>query len=307
MVDHVTKEQIQAARKADLYDFCLTHHPDDFKKEGNSLRFKHNKSISIKRGYSGYTDFATEEKGNSIKFLTEYLGYGFVDAVNALTQNDMTASNTIPNTKKKQTVLNPDPFLLPSAVSGSYTQLLAYLTKTRHIPAYVVQKMIDHRILYQEKDHNNAVFVNPERTMAEIHGTLSGSSFKQSMYKDSRDAFWWFKSGSTLQGRPSKTYICESAIDAMSLYAIHENKKANLPVASQVLGLQTLYVSLSGVANTQKIDRIIKNTHGSIILAVDNDPAGHALCEKYKGIDRIITDPPPDPFKDWNEMLQSST
>ena len=193
MVDHVTKEQIQAARKADLYDFCLTHHPDDFKKEGNSLRFKHNKSISIKRGYSGYTDFATEEKGNSIKFLTEYLGYGFVDAVNALTQNDMTASNTIPNTKKKQTVLNPDPFLLPSAVSGSYTQLFAYLTKTRHIPAYVVQKMIDHRILYQEKDHNNAVFVNPERTMAEIHGTLSGSSFKQSMYKDSRDAFWWFK------------------------------------------------------------------------------------------------------------------
>lgn len=307
MADYVTKEQIHDARRVDLFDFCMRHYPDLFKTEGNSIRFRNNKSISIKRGYHGYTDFATDETGNSIDFLVRYLNYDMVSAVYALLDDTVTVISDTENTEKQTNHPISNSFMLPPSVSGPYTQLFAYLTKTRKIPAYVVQKMIDHQILYQENGHNNIVFVNPERTMAEIHGTLSGASFKQSMYKDERDAFWWFKSGSTLQGRPSKTYICESAIDAMSLYTIHENEKAQLPLASRCLGLQTLYVSLSGVANTQKIDRIIKNTHGPIILAVDNDDAGRALCEKYKGIDRIIKDLPPDPFKDWNEMLQSNT
>ena len=84
MSDNNLKEQIKAARHADLYAFLVKYHDSNFKHEGDSIRPKDNHSISIKKGYNGYKDFSTEETGNSIDFLTKYMGYTFLDSVNAL-------------------------------------------------------------------------------------------------------------------------------------------------------------------------------------------------------------------------------
>ena len=84
METNVTKEQIQAARKVDLHRFLLHHHPNEVLQEGESIRLCCNHSISIKEGYCGYTDFATDETGNSIDCLIHYFNYTLPDAVNAL-------------------------------------------------------------------------------------------------------------------------------------------------------------------------------------------------------------------------------
>lgn len=78
---------------------------------------------------------------------------------------------------------------------GKYKNLFAYLTKTRKIPAEVVQKLLDEELIYQESEHNNIVFVNNQRTFAEVHGTSSyGKSFHGIVKNSDTLAFWWFKS-----------------------------------------------------------------------------------------------------------------
>ena len=306
MAQNVDHALLQEARRADLYDFCIHHHADMFTREGNSIRPIWNHSISIKRGYAGYKDFSSDETGNSVDFLTRYLDYDLVSAVLALTG---TNPQSTPEHCKKQAVFEQEKavFQLPPAVKGRYAQMIAYLNQTRKIPVPVIQKLIDQRILYQEAEHNNAVFVNAERTMYEMTGTLSGSRFKQVQYKDDVSAFWWFKSGA-LKGKPTGIYVCESAIDAISLFTIHAYQHAINPVSSTFMDVQKLYVSLSGVANTQKVDLLMQHRNGPVFLelAVDNDDAGRALCEKYQGTDLYVTASlPPDPYKDWNEMLQA--
>ena len=65
----VSKELIRAARRADLYTFLVTQHPGDIvqdRHDRSSVRLRDNHSISIKQGYTGYTDWATGETGNSL-------------------------------------------------------------------------------------------------------------------------------------------------------------------------------------------------------------------------------------------------
>ena len=61
---NVSKEQIRAARQVDLYEFLTNRHNGSFIREGRSIRPRNNHSISIKEGYAGYMDFATNEGGN---------------------------------------------------------------------------------------------------------------------------------------------------------------------------------------------------------------------------------------------------
>lgn len=80
----VSKAQIHDARFTSLYDFLISQHRDSIKVEGDSVRLSSNHSVSVKRNYFGYLDFATGEKGNPIDFLIKYFGYTFVEAVESL-------------------------------------------------------------------------------------------------------------------------------------------------------------------------------------------------------------------------------
>ena len=68
---HFNREELKQARMTDLYDFLMKHHRSEFRMDGNSLHPVHNGSLSIKKGYHGFKDFATDEKGNSVDFLTK--------------------------------------------------------------------------------------------------------------------------------------------------------------------------------------------------------------------------------------------
>lgn len=121
---YFTQAQLQQARKTNLYEFLIKYHFNDFSREGKSIHLKNNRSISIKQGYCGYMDFATEEKGNSIDFLTKYMGYQLDEAVFALCQNGIIKDLDIQQEyKHKQATLQ-----LPEATSEAYKHLYAWIT-----------------------------------------------------------------------------------------------------------------------------------------------------------------------------------
>lgn len=267
----VTKEEIRMARTANLYDYLLHIHPDEFKREGHWLRMKSNPTICMKKGCGGFKDYATLETGNSVDFLVRHMNYDFVTAVSGLTAWRI-----------------PLPRSDPPARSVTFPQraenddaVCRYLSG-RGITDEIIQRLIVDGLLYQDV-HRNAVFRNAAGDFYESRGTWPGKAFHQ-CGKKTPDCFWSF----VPDGIAEKAYICEGAIDAVSLYLIHS-----------LHGIKTssnAYCGIAGVANQQTIERIQKWLPS--VLAVDNDMAGSQCRLRNTEITSLIPQ-----NKDWNEDL----
>lgn len=283
MSQNVTAEQIQIARRTDLYAFLLKYHDSGFKHEGDSIRLKSNHSISIRRGYAGYKDFATSETGNSVDFLINYMGYGLVNAVQALTADSI---NPALSTAAQQPAVNNIPPQFPTPVDGRYKNLFAYLAG-RGISTRTIQALVSRKIIYQEKNRNNIVFINFERDFAELHGTYTyGKSFHGVVSNCRHDGFWWFRTSKTAK----TAYICEAAIDAISLHELHKMQKNPK---------DAYYISIAGVAKQAAIDRL-KNSLLTPVIAVDNDDVGQKCRERNADLAYILPT-----RKDWNDDLKA--
>lgn len=300
MEDFVSHDQIRIAREADLYGYLFDEHNNEIAVEGDSIRLDDDHSVSIKKGYSGFNDFSTGDTGNAVDCLMKYFGYNFQGAVLSLCEY-MKYDTTGPSDEDDKAIqvsdgTQPMPqkisdIELPEPVYGFPKNLYAYLTQTRKIPKNIVQGLIEEGVMYQAREHNNIVFVNPERTFAELRGTNTYKSFHQVMFSDST-AFWWFK-GEGVRSTPTIAFICESAIDAISLYCMHR--------ALDKWEHNVLYCSIAGVANQKRIDRIKADMDTAglpTVLAVDNDAAGEQCRERNPGCELAI----PHYWKDWNEV-----
>ena len=281
MENFVTRDKIISARKADLYQYLLKNHYDEVEIEGNSIRLGSNHSISIKVGYNGYYDFATGESGNAIDCLTRHFGYTFVEAVNSLIDTSHVQISIKHREKTKDTNLS-----LSELFRGISKNMFAYLTKIRLIPREVIEKLMNDQLIYQESTHNNIVFINKQKTFGEIHGTNSFKSFHGILKGSDSLGFWWFKSNH-IESQVRTVYICESAIDAISLYWLHQTKD---------LKLSNMYCSIAGVANQKKIDLLKRCVDIEVVLAVDNDSAGN-VCRRRNA--ELKTEIPM--LKDWND------
>lgn len=289
-MEHFSEDQKKRARKADLYEFLMANHAELFKRDGDSIHPRDNGSLSIKRGYCGYKDFATDETGNSIDFLVKHLGYQIDDAIFALLgETSADASNGSVSSRPATTTKTSEPEkkeppTFPEEADGAFRNLFAYL-KFRGISQDTIQTLIDKKLIYQEKAHNNIVFANGVRDWGELHGTYTqGEKTFHGMVRNSRmDGFWSMKSGEMVK----VVYICEAAIDAISLYELHrlDGRKE-----------EAAFVSIGGVAKQPAIDRIKKKYR--VIMAVDNDAAGSECRKRNAELESIIPH-----NKDWNEDL----
>lgn len=282
MTHNVSKEQIEAAKHTDLYAFLVQHHDYNFIHESDSIRLRNNHSISIKKGYCGYKDFGNSETGNSIDFLMNHMGYDFVEAVQALLDN----AQIVCATKEEQPHAENVPLKFPVPVDGNYKNLFAYLIG-RGISAETIRMIIQKNIMYQKKKNNNIVFINAEKNFAEIRGTYTyGKAFHGIVSSCRHDGFWWFRTSKDA----TIAYICEAAIDAISLYELHK-LQGKIDAA--------YYISIAGATKQPAIDRL-KHSELHLILAVDNDVAGQNCRDRNPELEYILSD-----NKDWNEDLQA--
>lgn len=280
----VSKDEINLARTACLYDYLWRRHPDHFKKTASNLYLKGNNSLVIRRGGYGYKDYATSETGNGIDFLTMHLGYSFQEAVQALAGTQCTprasseASIHMPEELPSRTIH------LPPAAAKPYSRLYAFLMK-RGIPGSLITLLVEQGLLYQSKGTNNIVFTNPERDYYELRGTYTYA--KKPFHgcgKTRPDRFWYLRGGTSCD----TVYITEAAIDAISLFLLHRQQKVNTS--------KNVYASIGGVSNNATIDRIKRHKHA--VLAVDNDEAGEKCRRRHSDLEYILP-----VHKDWNEDL----
>lgn len=315
----VSKDQYNRACSVDLFEFLVRNHSSAVKVEYGSALLLADKHVSVKRGFHGYRNFRTDEKGNNIDYLMNFLGYDYQTAVLALIGEVGTQTDYVP-------VVNPPipetkEIALPDPLNGRYKNLYAFLT-ARKIPADVIQLLIDRGILYQSREGNNIVFVNPQGDYCELRGTNSYADrrcrkrsecsrycpgdhtwcknmdacadYKPDPFHGCRktrpDRFWYFDPEPGKETR--HIYICEAAIDAVSLYVIH-GKQGRIDGKS-------VYVSIGGAANQKTIDRISQNSkQGTVVLAVDNDEAGQECRNRNPGLAYLLPK-----NKDWNDDLK---
>lgn len=274
----VKRTQILAAKNGRLFEFLMCCHPSSFKREGNSLRLQSNRSISVKRGYYGYLDFSTGETGDGIDLLVRHLGYTFQDAVTAL-------SGFVTGTSKPGSVGKSGQQTLQLPECSPHTSAVEQYLCRRGIPQGVIRNLLERKLLYQDAEHSNAVFLSRRKDFAEIRGTIQGKVY-HSVRKKSSDLFWGYHPDP--ETRCTKAFVCEGAIDALSLYVLH--------ILNQQADPGYVYCSIAGVANQKTIDRIA--SYLPIVLAVDNDEAGQKCRERNPGVEAVIPSK-----KDWNEDL----
>ena len=265
------------------------------------------------------------DSGNGIKFLTEHMKYTETEAVLALAEG-RTAKTchelNLSNSETKGVIEVPPSFPVPD--KGFPSALFAYLNKTRKISKEIIYMMLRMNIIYQYRNGKciNIMFRNPRNDWAEIHGTntfaeqrckkkeactrykpdpedkygrclfSSCDKYKRDSFhgvlgnNTCRNAFWYLKANAEV---PSETvYICEAAIDAVSLFELHQMSGNNMNAA---------YVSVGGVNKQETIRRIL-DKHRHPVIAVDNDDSGKACRERNKDVESIIPE-----NTDWNEDL----
>lgn len=312
-----TKEQIVKARKANLFNFLINHYEMDYILEGDTLHPRNNPDISIRKGYGEYKDL--DVYGNSIDYLMYYLHYEFDEAVSLLLEEGDASLDRHKYVRKNMKPQTKESVELPY-IGSNNEQIITYLTG-RGISNETVKMLISKGLLYQD-ENNNAVFVNSEFDWGEIRRTDTLADYKcvhensclkfwnaednglcesrtyckryksntfRSILKNSRrDGFWWFQSGNS---PAAFIYICESAIDAISLYELNQLEGSNL---------NAVYVSIGGANKQAAIDRIkSKKCDRMVVIATDNDVTGNE-CRDRNFPDAYSKMPK---NKDWNEDL----
>lgn len=280
----VGEEMKKRARRADLAAYLSVNYPETVKIVSGKLRSVEHNSLYISAEY-GYHRFSNGEHGNAIDYLMRYLNKSFVDAVIELQDYSADPGFAVNESdkaclrKKQAHTVGEKRTSLPKK-SDSTVRVCLYLTQQRKLDEDTVGKAMETGTLYQD-DHGNCVFASPSGDYAEIKGTVilsGGKTFKQECSR-SPGSYWVFDPGH------DKVFVCESAIDALSLFEME--------------GPGYSYASMGGL-KSNRLTKIRKD-YKFCVIAVDNDPAGDAFVERNcPDLPRLKSF-----LKDWNDDLKS--
>ena len=92
----VTKEQIQAAREADLFTYLQFHEPGVLKQDGPNFRHKEHDSLVYVTGKRYWYWNSRGRSINALDYLIQIRGYGLVDAVHALVGGENPTGTGLP-------------------------------------------------------------------------------------------------------------------------------------------------------------------------------------------------------------------
>lgn len=282
--EKITKEQIEAARSANLADYFRTH-GYDCEQRKDELHIKGYGGFYVNVNTNQWTCFSENKGGsNAVNCLTEMLGLDFKTAVKELAASTISYTprreNNSFSAKKKELVL-PEK-------AENMQRVFAYLCKTRGISSEIVSQLAHEKLLYQDV-RGNAVFVHKndggEIVGAEIQGTNSEKRYKGVAQGTSESVF------AVKIGEPKKCYVFESAIDLLSFKQLANPQKIQ----------NSLLVSMAGL----KLNSLKSITEKGIKMysCVDNDDAGRTFttASNFTPCRRILEE---NGVRDYNELLQ---
>ncbi len=280
-----------------------------------SWTLKEHDSLVIKPDAKGSHQWfiwnSTGYKGSVIDFAAALNGWSVPQAISELRKllsvherppirADPPSRTPLPkaDTTKESTVLS-----LPEHGKGQ-GRVFAYLCKTRGLSNSVVSAMVHEKKLYQDA-RGNAVFVGMDYDgkpkYGALRGTLSDVQFRGDISGSRKDV--GFSMGLVGQS-PTRLFVCEAPIDAMSIASMLEHYGRN-PNAYA-------YLALGGTATNALEYHLAHHPQlKTIYLCQDNDAAGHksrAACRvllEQAGYTGQIIDKPPI-GKDFNDDLRTT-
>lgn len=285
MFIYFTEEQKQRANAVDLEDFLLRNN-EKLMRSGREKRLASDHSITI-RGNEWY-DHASREGGLAIDFVKRFYNLGFPEAMSMLLGEEgevYRAAERKPEPEKT--------FELPEA-NHDTRRVFAYLTKTRLLDPDVVSEFIKAKLLYEDAQFHNAVFVgfDSEGTARHAHkrGTCTrGNPFKGNVEGgDPRYSFHY-------TGQSDTVYVFEAPIDLLSFITLYRKEWK-----------RHSYVSLCGVAEHALLQILSENANiKRIVLCLDHDAAGieaaGRLSETVEKLGYQEVFLIQSRYKDWNE------
>ena len=315
-----TQEQIDKANQTNLEEF-LQQKGERLRKTGSEsvLIYKdstgEHDSISVRR--NRWYDHKNMRGGYPLKFMQEFYGMNFRTAMKELLYGEEPELGRKKKNENEKNVRQPEKaavqenqeriacpsekseFILPEKDSNM-KRVFAYLLKTRFLDKDVVKSFVEQKILYQEKEHGNIVFVGKDKEGTSKSACKKSTAEQSKSFRmtvagsDCRYGFCW-------RGESSKLYVFEAAIDLMSFITLkNDDWKTDSFLALDGLSSKPLLQFLEDQKNIYEI-----------FLCLDYDAAGIEACDKLKDIliekgyeaEKIKREYPL--YKDWNEQLKA--
>lgn len=293
---YFTDEQKQRANSVDLVDF-LQRQGEKFLPSGRDKRLASDHSITV-RGSQWY-DHAAEEGSHAIDLVKRLYHLSFPEAVSLLLGGEQGveykqySKNSEPEQKK--------PFELPEA-NTDMRRVFAYLIKQRFIDRNVLIEFAKAKLLYEDKDYHNAVFIGVDENGVPRHAhkksTLTvGDGFRGNVEgSDPAYSFHYISKNSY----PHTLFAFEAPIDLLSYISLHPQNWRS-----------SGYVALNGVSD-QPILKLLElyPQLQRVTLSLDNDEAGRKAASrinkilKEQGFEDVVYDI--SAHKDWNEDLKAA-
>ena len=197
------------------------------------------------------------------------------------------------------TLMQEQPIQMPNPSEQHWPAVRQHLSTRRGIPTQILDACKRRGILYADQ-RQNAVFrctdTARRTTGAEILGTRTSPDQKafKAMAKGSRKAqgaFWI----PTANQPPDTLFLTESALDALSAFALKQTPKG-----------ATVFASTAGA--TPNLPKWIETWKPARILcAFDADTAGDQNAKALAKRDPSIRRCRPQAAKDWNEIIRKQT
>lgn len=290
---HFTDEQKERANSVDLVDF-LQRQGEKLLPSGREKRLTSDHSITV-RGNRWY-DHAAEQGSYTIDLVKRLYNLSFPDAVTLLLNGEQgqpyrQRSKNEPEQRK--------PFVLPQAHTDM-RRVFAYLIKQRCISREVLSEFAREKLLFEDGEYHNAVFVGLDENGVARHAhkksTASDSGFRINVEgSDPAYSFHYLSKNPN----PHWLFVFEAPIDMLSYISLHPQNWQ-----------QHSYVALNGVSEKPVLKLLeLYSRLDHVVLCLDNDEAGlnaasrihHTLQQRgFENVEYDIS-----AHKDWNEDLKA--
>lgn len=291
---YFTDEQKERANSVDLVDF-LQRQGEKLLPSGKDKRLARDHSITV-RGNRWY-DHSAQEGSYAIDLVKRLYSLSFPEAVSLLLGGEQDVEYQ--QHSKRSEPEQRKPFALPPAHTDM-RRVFAYLIKQRCISREVLSEFARGKLLFEDAEYHNAVFVGFDENGIARHAhkksTATGSGFRINV-EGSHPAYSFHYISKNPY--PHNLFVFEAPIDLLSYISLHLQNWKNAS-----------YVALNGVSE-QPILKLLElyPQLGHVVLCLDHDAAGIEATERIYDIlmehGQYTVGQAQSEYKDWNEDLKA--
>lgn len=301
MPEFVPKEVVKKAKEIDLLTYFMNNNPSQLVRKGtNTYSLKEHDSVIISNGL--WHRFSTNEAGKTaVDYLMKVEKMTLQEAVKNVLNREMVKYTMLKEEQKENRKI-----VIPVRASTNI-QAIEYL-KNRGIDEEIIQECVDKKLIYQENQTNNVVFLGYDNE-GNIKYAGCRSTNNTRIMRDAKGSSKEFSFRLLSNKKSSTLHIFESSIDLLSYATMlkikgYDYKKYNL------IALAGVYQPSSNIEQS-KVPIAIQSYLNKykdvqdIVLHFDNDRAGRqATKAMILALNKYNVYDIPAPYgKDINDYL----